>query len=48
MPPTKRDDPDHFAPAPRWVKVFGLIAIVLVVIIVIVHLATGGMGGMHH
>lgn len=31
---------------PRWVKVFGVIAIVLVVLFVILHLAGGGFG--HH
>ena len=30
---------------PRWVKVFGIIAIVLVLVFVIVHLAGGGLGG---
>lgn len=30
---------------PRWVKVFGIIAIVLVLLVVINHLAGGGMGG---
>ncbi|MEO7317815.1 MAG: hypothetical protein ABIZ56_02375 [Chthoniobacteraceae bacterium] len=31
---------------PRWVKVFGVIAIVLIVLFVILHLAGGGFG--HH
>lgn len=31
---------------PRWVIVFGLIALALVVVVVVVHLAGGGMGGM--
>ncbi|QDG87101.1 hypothetical protein [Pseudarthrobacter sp. NIBRBAC000502770] len=29
---------------PRWVKVFGIIAIALVLLFVIIHLAGGGMG----
>jgi len=33
------------AGTPRWVKVFGLIAIILVLVFVIVHLAGGGLGG---
>ncbi|WP_426998463.1 hypothetical protein [Pseudarthrobacter sp. N5] len=33
------------AGAPRWVKVFGIIAVVLVLLFVISHLAGGGMGG---
>ena len=32
-------------PAPRWVKVFGLIAVVLVLLFVIRHLAGGGFRG---
>ncbi len=31
---------------PRWVIVFGLVALALVVVVVVVHLAGGGMGGM--
>ena len=30
---------------PRWVYVFGLIAIVLVLLFVILHLTGGGLGG---
>jgi hypothetical protein len=48
LPPTS----PHRAPeassssgTPRWVKVFGLIALVLVVAFAIVHLAGGGMHG---
>lgn len=33
------------AGAPRWVKVFGIIAVVLVLLFVISHLAGGGIGG---
>ncbi|MET3140570.1 UNVERIFIED_ORG: hypothetical protein ABIB13_000262 [Arthrobacter sp. UYEF2] len=29
---------------PRWVKVFGLIAVALVLIFIVSHLAGGGMG----
>ena len=36
---------DESPPAPRWVKVFGLIAVVLVVGFVILHLAGGGFRG---
>jgi hypothetical protein len=32
------------APMPRWVKVFGIIAVALVLIFIINHLAGGGMG----
>jgi hypothetical protein len=39
--------PDYESPStPRWVKVFGLIALVLILVFVIVHLAGGGLG--HH
>lgn len=30
---------------PRWVKVFGIIVIVLVLLFVILHLTGGGLGG---
>ena len=36
---------DSPPPAPRWVKVFGLIAFVLVLLFVIRHLAGGGFRG---
>jgi len=32
-------------PPPRWVKMFGLVAIILVIAFVIAHLARGGMHG---
>ena len=32
---------------PRWVKVFGLIALALVALFLVVHLAGGGMHGDH-
>lgn len=35
---------DAGAPTPRWVKVFGVIAIVVLVAFVILHLAGGGPG----
>jgi len=35
----------HDESAPRWVKVFGIIALVLIVIVVIIHLAGGGFHG---
>ena len=38
---------DETAPrTPRWVIVFGLVALALVVVVIVVHLAGGGMGGM--
>ena len=30
---------------PRWVKAFGIIAIVLVLLFVVLHLTGGGLGG---
>ena len=35
-------------PMPRWVKVFGIIAIALVALFVILHLAGRGFGGHIH
>jgi hypothetical protein len=43
--PPPYPDADREAGTPRWVKVFGIIAIVLVLVFVIVHLAGGGLGG---
>jgi len=37
-------DPEAVAPTPRWVKVFGVIAIIVLVAFVILHLAGGGPG----
>jgi hypothetical protein len=39
--------PDHGSPysTPGWVKVFGIIVIVLVLLFVILHLTGGGFGG---
>ena len=50
LPPESR--PDRSAAGatdsgmPRWVKVFGLVALVLVVAFLVMHLAGGGLG--HH
>jgi hypothetical protein len=41
--PSDVDDLD--AGMPRWVKVFGIIFIILVLVFVVVHLAGGGLGG---
>jgi hypothetical protein len=38
--------PDPPPRAPRWVKVFGLVAVVLIVVFVILHLAFGGLGNL--
>ncbi len=39
--------PDRGSPpsTPRWVKVFGIIVIVLLLLFVILHLTGGGLGG---
>jgi len=41
--------PDREAPprTPRWVKVFGIIAIILVLLFVILHLTGNGFSGLH-
>ena len=38
-------DRDSPPPTPRWVKVFGLLALALVLLFVIKHLAGGGFRG---
>ncbi len=40
-----RPDRGSTTSTPRWVKVFGIIAIVLVLLFVIMHLTGGGLGG---
>jgi hypothetical protein len=44
LPPIQNSSND--TGTPRWVKVFGIIAVVVVLLIVI-HLLTGGGPGMH-
>lgn len=43
-----KPDGESGAGAPRWVKVFGIIALVLVLLFVILHLIGGGLGGHTH
>ena len=40
-------DNDDDAGTPRWVKVFGIIFIVLVLLLVILHLTGNSLGGPH-
>jgi hypothetical protein len=40
-----RPDRGSTTSTPRWVYVFGLIALVLVLLFVILHLTGGGLGG---
>ena len=42
-PPPYPDTKPHTTP--RWVKVFGIIVIVLILLFVILHLTGGGFGG---
>ena len=42
---TGHDDEESTTGTPRWVKMLGIIAIVLVLLFVILHLAGGGFGG---
>lgn len=46
---TKKNNPVPTNRTPRWVKVFGVIALVLVLLLVILHLTGNGFGrhGMH-
>lgn len=38
------DREDAPPPTPRWVKVFGLVALLLILAFLITHLAGGGLG----
>lgn len=44
QPPENRGANDSGPAAPRWVKIFALIALTLLALFVVVHLAGGGMG----
>ena len=44
---TQMVDPLSYPGAPRWVKVFGIIAIILILLFVILHLSGRGFQGMH-
>ena len=43
------ESPDSAPPpsTPRWVWVFGIIAVLALLVVVIVHLTGGGFHGMH-
>jgi hypothetical protein len=47
LPPDRDSDGDETG-TPRWVKVFGIIAIVVVLAIVILHLTGHSSGGHSH
>jgi hypothetical protein len=36
---------DETPPAPRWVKVFGIIGVILVLLFIALHLTGRGLGG---
>jgi hypothetical protein len=40
-PPPERES---ITSTPRWVKVFGIITLILILVFIILHLAGGGMG----
>lgn len=42
-----RPDPEAPPGVPRWVKVFGIVFIVLVLVFVILHLTGNGLGNLH-
>ena len=43
-PPSYPDSDGDDTGAPSWVKVFGIVALVLILLFVILHLAGGGLG----
>lgn len=49
LPPQNRDAGGVGRPAaPRWVKVFGVVMVVLVLVLLVLHLTGNGIGsGMH-
>jgi hypothetical protein len=44
-PDSNGNTSDDTGGTPRWVKVFGIIAIILVLLLVIMHFTVGGFGG---
>lgn len=44
-----QNQPDHGTPPsmPRWVKVFGLVLILLIVAVVVIHLTGNNFGSLH-
>jgi hypothetical protein len=51
FPDSKSEGGDHtesIAGTPRWVKLFGVAAIMVVLLIVGIHLAGGGLGAHMH
>jgi hypothetical protein len=42
-----RPDPEAPPSVPRWVKVFGIVFLVLVLVFVILHLSGNGLGNLH-
>jgi hypothetical protein len=42
-----RPDPDVPPGVPRWVKLFGIVFLVLVLVLVVLHLTGNGLGNLH-
>lgn len=42
-----RPDPDVPPGIPGWVKLFGIVLLVLVLVLVILHLTSNGLGNLH-
>jgi len=46
--PDSASETDGDTSTPRWVKVFGIIALVLVLVFILLHLTGRGLGGHSH
>jgi hypothetical protein len=42
-----RPDPEAPPGVPRWVKIFGIVLLVLVLVFVVLHLTGNGLGNLH-
>lgn len=42
-----RPDPEAPPGVPRWVKLFGIVLLVLVLVLVVLHLTGNGLGNLH-
>jgi len=42
-----RPDPEAPPGVPRWVKVFGIVLLILILVFVVLHLTGNGLGNLH-
>lgn len=45
QPPPLQPEPPEITPAPRWVKVIGLLAAILLAVVIVLHVTGNSLGG---